>query len=239
LIIPASKPGPGIWLVLRRIQHALAYHLFVKRALARTDVTTMFGLRLSVPPSVFHPKFFRTTRFLGEYLQNVDLRERHVLEMGCGSGILSLLAARGGATVTAVDINPEAVAATLSNASANRLGGSVSAIVSDLFSGLPTNGGFDVIVWNPPFYPLEPTDDASHAWNAGTGYAVLERFARSAGDHLRPGGRLIIQVSTEFDAGPFLSLFSSLGLSPLLAASKRLPFETLSIYECTSGHHGR
>jgi release factor glutamine methyltransferase len=236
-MIPASKPSSGIWRVLRRIQHAFVYHLFVRRALARTDVTTMFGLRLTVPPSVFHPKFFRTTRFLGEYLQNVELRGKSFLEMGCGSGILSLLAARGGATVTAADINPQAVATTRANASINRLGESVSAIESDLFAEIPASGGFDYLLWNPPFYPLEPTDSASHAWNAGTGYGVLARFAGSAGEYLRPGGKLIIQVSTEIDAETVLSLFSSRGLKPALVASKRLPFETLSIYEFSSPHH--
>ena len=237
-MIPASRPAPGIWSVLRGVQHACVYHLFVKRALARTDVTTMFGLRLTVPPSVFHPRFFRTTKFLGEYLQTLDLRGRDFLEMGCGSGILSLIAARGGATVTAVDINPRAVATTLSNATVNRLGRNVSAIVSDLFAEIPANGGFDYILWNPPFYPVEPTDDASHAWNAGDGYGVLARFAGTVRGFLRPGGKLILQVSTEIDAETVLSLFSSRGLSPALVASKRLPFETLSIYEFPSGHHG-
>ena len=237
-MIPSSKPVSGFWHIVRRVQHAFVYHLYVKRALARTDVTTMFGLRLTVPPTVFHPRFFRTTRFLGEHIAGLDLAGRHLLEMGCGSGLLSLLAARGGATVTAVDINPEAVAATLANAAANGLAGKVSGIVSDLFEDVPRNPGYDYILWNPPFYPVEPTDNASHAWNAGEGYGVLDRFARQAGDHLRPGGKLMIQISTEIDAGAVLSLFSrgSDALRPV--ASKRMPFETLSIYEFPPPGHG-
>ena len=198
----------------------------------------MFGLRLTIPPSVFHPKFFRTTRVFGEHLQTMDLQGRLVLEMGCGSGVLSLLAARKGATVTAVDINPAAVASTLSNARANRLEERISACVSDLFAGIPPGRGFDYILWNPPFYPLEPTDDASHAWNAGDGYGVLARFARSAGSYLRPGGKVIIQVSTEIDAEAVLSLFSARGLEPALIGSRRLPFETVSMYEFPPARHG-
>lgn len=237
-MIPSTRPVSGFWHVARRVQHAFVYHLFVRRAIARTDLISMFGLRLAVPPTVFHPKFFRTTKFLGEYLRRMDLRGRSLLEMGCGSGILSLLAAQRGATVTAVDINPAAVAATRANALTNRLGESVTAVVSDLFSGLPGKGEFDFILWNPPFYPQDPTDDASHAWNAGTGYGALARFAASAGKYLRPGGKLIVQVSTEIDGPTVLSLFSSGGLTPVLAASKRLPFETLSIYEFPGGRNG-
>lgn len=238
-MIPATRPTTPLWRAVRRIQHAIVYHLFVRRALARTDVTTMFGFRITVPPSVFHPKFFRTTKFLGEYLQGVELRGRIFLEMGCGSGILSLLAARRGATVTAVDINPDAVTATRANAAANHLGGHVAAMESDLFTGVAMNGGFDCILWNPPFYPAEATDYASHAWNAGTEYGILARFARSAKDFLRPGGRLIVQVSTEFDQGRVLALFAEAGLEKRLAAQKRLPFETLRIYEFFPTRHGR
>ena len=237
-MIPASKPGAGFWRLVRRLQHAWVYHLFVKRALGRTDVTTMFGLRLTVPPSVFHPKFFRTTRVFGEHLQGMDFKGRLVLEMGCGSGILSLLAARGGATVTAVDINPAAVASTLSNARANRLGERITAQVSDLFAEVPPGARFDYILWNPPFYPVEPTDNASHAWNAGAGYGVLARFAHAAAAYLRPGGKVIIQVSTEIDAEAVLSLFSCAGLQPGLIGLRRLPFETVSMYEFPSGRNG-
>jgi release factor glutamine methyltransferase len=158
--------------------------------------------------------------------------------MGSGSGILSLIAARGGATVTAVDINPDAVAATLANAEVNGLGDRLTATVSDLFGGIPEGAAYDVILWNPPFYPADPTDSASHAWLAGTGYSVLARFADSAPGHLRSGGRLILQVSTEIDAEAVLSLFSSRGMTPRLAASKKLPFETLSIYEFPSDTDG-
>jgi release factor glutamine methyltransferase len=198
----------------------------------------MFGLTITVPPSVFHPRFFRTTRFLGEYLRRADLRGKSFLEMGSGSGILSLIAARGGAAVTALDINPEAVAATISNARNNGLGDRLTAAVSDLFSGIPEDAAFDVILWNPPFYPAEPTDNASQAWMAGKGYSVLARFADSAPGRLRPGGKLLLQVSTEIDAEAVLSLFSARGMIPHCVASKKLPFETLSIYEFPSDADG-
>jgi len=227
-MIPAHPPAGGPWRLIRSIQHALVYHARVKRALARTDSVRMFGVRLEVPPGVFHPKVFRTTRVIGRHILSLDLRGRSVLDMGCGSGVLALLAARGGARVTAVDINPAAAGATRANAAANNLG--VSVHVSDLFSSLPRGDGFDWIIWNPPFYPAEAADMATRAWYAGSGYSVLGTFAGTAGAHLRPGGRLIVQLSTEIDQDRVLGLFAAHGFTPALAARTRLPFETLSIY---------
>jgi len=68
-----------------------------------------------------------------------------VLDVGCGSGVLSIAAALLGATVTAVDIDPAAVEATTANSSANGC--------SDLITVSPGSAGdvtgtFDVVVAN-------------------------------------------------------------------------------------------
>ena len=44
-----------------------------------------------------------------------------VLEIGCGSGIISIHLAKRGNTVTSVDINPKAVKATKFNANQNQV----------------------------------------------------------------------------------------------------------------------
>jgi ribosomal protein L11 methyltransferase len=69
-----------------------------------------------------------------------------VLDVGCGSGVLSIAAARlGAAQVTAVDISPEAIAATKANAARNGVAKEVEAQatpVADLAAE------FDVVVAN-------------------------------------------------------------------------------------------
>jgi ribosomal protein L11 methyltransferase len=83
--------------------------------------------------------------------QLMDLASRgglaglRVLDVGCGSGILSVTAAALGAAVTAVDIDPDAVRYTESNAAANGVSDLVSATtgpVTDL------GGGFDLALIN-------------------------------------------------------------------------------------------
>lgn len=72
---------------------------------------------------IIHPKMsfgtghHETTWLMVEAMQNIDFSNRAVLDMGCGTGVLAILASRMGASsVTAVDIDDWAV----ENAKENR-----------------------------------------------------------------------------------------------------------------------
>jgi release factor glutamine methyltransferase len=190
----------------------------------------MYGLSLTVPPSVFHPKFYLSSRFFADHLRQTDLEGKEVLEIGCGSGILSLIAARKGARVTAVDVNPRAVECTSNNALTNHLEGNLQAYQSDLFDGLPANCSFDYVLWSPPFFPKDPTDNGGKAWNAGAGYEVIRRFAESAAAFLREGGCILFLLSSDSDRPSILSIFESCGFRMRVAQEKRKFFELLSIH---------
>jgi len=61
-----------------------------------------------------------TTRLVIEMLLLTELGGRSVLDVGCGSGVLSIVSARLGADpIVGIDVDPEAVISTLKNASAN------------------------------------------------------------------------------------------------------------------------
>ncbi|MEO1435892.1 MAG: hypothetical protein AAFV80_10175 [Bacteroidota bacterium] len=67
---------------------------------------TYKGIRVFVPPTVFHPAFYLSTPILLAQLEQLDVQGLQFCELGAGSGIVSLLAASKGASVTALEINP-------------------------------------------------------------------------------------------------------------------------------------
>jgi D-alanine-D-alanine ligase len=85
----------------------------------------------------------------------LDVRQGEaVLELGCGSGILSIAAAKLGARrVVATDVDPEALSATLRNARANGVGSLVEVCPGSWYEALEHGARFDVIIATPPQTP--------------------------------------------------------------------------------------
>lgn len=173
------------------------------------------GLRLHVPEQVFPPT--PTSDLLGrEVLANVRPGHR-VLDMGCGAGANALLAARITDDVVAVDVNPYAVAATAANAERNGLSPRVRCMESDVFGSV--DGGFDVIVIDPPFRWFAPRDLLERAF-ADENYEMLGRFFAEAGDRLHPGGFVLLFFGTSGDVAHLDELTAEAGLSSRTIADR-------------------
>jgi release factor glutamine methyltransferase len=180
--------------------------------------TRVAGLPLEVLPGVFHPRYFGSSAILARFVDSLPLRGKSFLEVGCGSGVVSLCAARRGALVTAVDINPDAVRCTVANATRNGL--SVDCRCSDVFSALE-NMRFDVIAWNPPYLPGVPQTLAKAAFFGGNDFEVIRSFAGCLTRHLNRDGAAYTIVSADIDVDKIEGFFRTSGLSVSRAFAAR------------------
>jgi release factor glutamine methyltransferase len=185
------------------------------------------GAPFLVTPSVFNPKIPRTGAFFASRLDStlVDSNSE-VLDMGTGSGVCAVFAARLARRVVAVDINAAAVRCAGINAYLNHLEHRIDVRHGDLF-GPVAGERFDLILFNPPFLRGTPRDDRDRAWRSGD---VAERFAGSLAAHLKPGGIALVLLSTFGDASWFLKEFHQHGFSVSLLAERTFINERLAIF---------
>jgi release factor glutamine methyltransferase len=224
----SARHGP--WRLLRSTIHFFSYHFILKRRTTR--VTRAAGFRLIVRPTVFHPRYFITSEFFASFIDRLDLNGKRVADVGTGSGILALAAARAGAAnVTGVDINPNAALTASENARANGLGGRFTAVCSNLLSALAPSALFDVIISSPPSFPGEPRDIADRSWNAGPNYRDVAPLFDQARERLAPGGRFYLLVSSDSDLNLFSALIVRARFQARLAAERSIFVESLIIYE--------
>jgi ribosomal protein L11 methyltransferase len=93
-----------------------------------------------------------TTALCMAWLDGQDIQDKTVLDYGCGSGILGVAAAKLGARrVTAIDIDPQALLATRSNAERNEVS---ETIITGLPRALSADERFDLVVANILAGPL-------------------------------------------------------------------------------------
>ena len=116
-------------------------------------------------------------------------KPNRVLDLGTGSGIQAITAKLSGAKkVVAVDINPKAIMLAKQNVKLNKV--EIEFHTSDLFNHV--NGNFDMIIFNPPYLPMEPPIDIQ--WSGGREF--IEDFVRQAKDRLNEGGIIVFVYSS-------------------------------------------
>jgi len=123
------------------------------------------GIRLKLYPTVFHPKLYGSTNVFLQFANNLNLKEKSVLELGAGSGFFTFYLAKNHQTIAfASDINPKAIQGLKENS--NSLNLNVKVFQSNLFDDIP-NKHFDCIFINPPYYQGNAKSPDELAFYAG------------------------------------------------------------------------
>lgn len=212
--------------LLGKLQHWFLRRLHRKR-LETPVLERIAGEMLVVMPGVLHPRLMRTGEFFAETLQQEPLLNgAHVLDLGTGSGICAIAAARRASSVAAVDLSRAAVHCAYVNVVLNDLEHKVEVLLGDLYTPL---GGrrFDLILFNPPFVRGRPRDEADLAWRS---LDVAERFAAGLDAHLSPSGSALLLLSTFGDASAYLRPLSAAGFAITLHGRREFLNERLSLF---------
>lgn len=166
-----------------------------------------YGRKFFVSPAVMVPTPETESlvlRAIG-FVKNNKLKEPRVLDIGVGSGVISVSVAAEivDAAVVALDISKEAIEVAQRNAEDLKVSDRIEFRQSDLFESLKQGEKFDLILSNPP-YIAEPDyaglmkevlADPKISLVAGAeGMDIIKELIGHAPDYLADGGRIMFEI---------------------------------------------
>ncbi|HIK17592.1 MAG TPA: methyltransferase [Leptolyngbyaceae cyanobacterium M33_DOE_097] len=178
-------------------------------------------LNLITFSNIYHPTPESSSLFLSQavrkQLQGLDYPKHRLLDLGCGTGVIGLSLKPFVNELHLTDINSKAVLCARINAFINGI--SAKVYQSDLFNSVPT-GGFDIIIFSPPFLQKEIRKEVELCTNDPGGNLFL-RFIQEVPYYLSPQGMVFFSYSNLGD----LSLLNQIpvGLKLEQLAIERFP----------------
>ena len=228
-LVAEGRPG-ALGLLAGKALGAL-YKLMGKHRYDDYRLERLSGISIFVIPGVANPKLLRTGAFFAAEIEKYPIAsDTAVLDMGTGSGVCALFAARRARRVVAVDVSPAAVRCARLNALLNDLDERVDVRAGDLFAPLQRER-FDLVLFNPPFLVGVPQDARDAAWRSED---CARRFAAGLGEHLAPRGAALLLLSSFGDAcALFESELRANGFGLEVCARRRFVNETLTLLRAT------
>jgi release factor glutamine methyltransferase len=168
------------------------------------------NITVTIKPGVFHPGLFISTKILLNFIDELKIENKSFLELGAGTGIISLLAAKKGAEVYASDISKTAIENIKINADRNSI--NINLIESDLFNDI-TKMHFDFIIINPPYYQRDPETEEDYAWFCGSNYEYFTNLFRSLPDFVDEGSKIFMILSEVCDIKKIKSIGENKGFT--------------------------
>lgn len=201
-----------------------AFEAALERRVAREPVSKIIGQRgfwgrdFIVTADVLDPRP-ETETLIAEALAGPA--PARLLDLGTGTGILAvtLLAEWPEARGVATDLSQAALDVAARNAARHGVADRLTLVRSDWFAEV--HGTFDLIVSNPPYISeaemsgLAPEvrghDPHMALTPGGDGLDPYRVIAAGAGDHLAPGGRLLVEIGSGQGAD-VQAIFAAAGL---------------------------
>lgn len=243
---PGANEGRPFLLPIQTVQK-------LKTALTQEYPIPALGASLVAFENVLAPRSQETITCFQDGLQEVKPhlpKQVEVLEVGCGSGCLTLLAAQElgdlEVKIYASDLLPEAVATTRYNMSrCSRYTGSIQLLPSgNLFEVVPAGHRFDLIIFNAPWVVSRARNRAELAIHDER-QRILRRFFDDVFQYLKPDGRILLGYADA--SGPkaiqnLENIISNAGFGVKSRQTKRVAthrskrkWEHIMVYELRTG----
>jgi methylase of polypeptide subunit release factors len=154
-----------------------------------------------------------------------------VIDVGCGSGIQGIIAAKLGAShVHSVDFSPDVVAVGAGNAASNDVADQMTFYQGDVFAPIPEDVEADVIIGDVSGIPDEFA--ATSGWfpskigGGPHGSELPIRMLREAKPRLKPNGLLLLPTGTLQDEAAILEVARDVYGGVKQVAERVIPFPT-------------
>lgn len=191
------------------------------------------GIPLIVYPGVFHPGFFFSTRLLLSVIEKFDLKNKSLLELGAGSGLISFYSAKKGAKVIASDISPIAIAGLIKNR--ERLNLQVEIIESDLFNNIAIQK-IDYIIINPPYYPKNPANNMEQAWYCGEQFDYFENLFLQLKNYMNQESVLLMSLSQDCNVEKIANIAAKNNFTMHIHLTKMTGWERHFVFKIIQTH---
>jgi len=184
------------------------------------------GLKLKVFPGVFDPKHTISAGLLMESGFSV---QGLVVDVGSGSGVLSLALARHADEVISIDIDYKALQNVMENAKLYGLSDKIHVVAADIGS-FHLSCKCDAVVSNPPYLPLKPVTEIDKLWCAGEGLEIVRSIITFASKYLKEKG-LLKFTSSSLSLQWVKYFLEKNKFSWSITAMKRTPLDTIYVIE--------
>jgi len=189
------------------------------------------GNKFEVPSDVYEPD--EDTYLL---LENLSIEEGETfLEIGTGSGINSIMAAKEGGNGIVTDIAEKALNCAKKNAENHEVEDKIEFRKGDLFEPIDKDEKVDLIIFNPPYLPIKEGErletDLRKAWDGGpTGREIIDDFLKDFEKYLKEKGRVLLIHSSLIDKEKTLKKIEEKGFKVDIEEKKSF-FENIFLFK--------
>jgi len=180
-----------------------------------------------------HPNVYEPAEDTFLLAENLDIKRRdEVLEIGTGTGLITIITARRSRKVVATDINEDAIKCASKNTIVNRTY-NVELRKGDLFEPVKDEK-FDLILFNTPYLPTEEDEKLDSELNAAfdgglEGRETIDKFIEEVNDYLNEGGRVQLVQSSLSDNEKTLRKLEEMGFDASITAREKCFFEEIVV----------